>query len=162
MPYNCSLREIKAQPVMSIRGQTSPTALSATIGEYLREVGRYVQGAGGKVAGPVFTRYHRRSGADGAHPDDIELEAGVPVDRALPGDGRVRAGELPAGLAVSTVHLGPYDQLPAASEALATWVQENGREPAGPPWEFYLNDPTTTEPAQWKTEVLQPLMPQYF
>jgi effector-binding domain-containing protein len=156
MPYPCNVRELQAQPVLSIRGRTSAATLSATIGEYLKEVGRYVNGAGGKVAGPVFTRYHKRAG------DDIELEAGVPVDKALPGDQRVHAGELPGGLAVATIHLGPYDQLPAASEALASWVTQNGREPAGPPWEFYLNDPSVTAPAEWKTEVLQPLMPQYF
>jgi effector-binding domain-containing protein len=156
MPYQCKVREIQAQPVLSIRGRASAKTLSATIGEYLRDVGRYVNGAGGKVAGPVFTRYHQR--AD----DEVELEAGVPVDKALPGDQRVQASELPGGLAVATIHLGPYDQLPAASEALASWVTQNGREPAGPPWEFYLNDPTVTEPAEWKTEVLQPLMPQYF
>ena len=156
MPYQCNVREIKSQPVLSIRGRTSAKTLSATIGEYLRDVGRYVNGAGGKVAGPVFTRYHKRSG------DDIELEAGVPVEKALPGDQRVQASELPGGLAVATIHLGSYDQLPAASEALASWVTQNGREPAGPPWEFYLNDPAVTAPAEWKTEVLQPLMPQYF
>jgi effector-binding domain-containing protein len=156
MPYQCNMREVKAQPILSVRGRTSAATLASTIGEYLREVGRYVNGAGGKVAGPVFTRYHQRAG------DDIELEAGVPVDRALPGDQRVQPGELPAGLAATTLHVGPYDQLPAASEALAAWVAQNGREPAGPPWEFYLNDPAKTAPAEWKAEVLQPLMPQYF
>ncbi|HTQ80220.1 MAG TPA: GyrI-like domain-containing protein [Thermoanaerobaculia bacterium] len=156
MPYQCHLREIKSQPVMSVRGRTTPKALTATISELLREVGRYIQGAGGKVVGPVFTRYHKRTA------EEIELEAGVPVDRSLPGDARVQSGELPAGHAVATTHLGPYDGLPAASEALATWAQQNGREPAGPPWEFYLNDPAATDPKEWKTEVVQPLMPQYF
>jgi effector-binding domain-containing protein len=156
MSYSCTVREVKAQPVLSVRGQTTVARLSATIGEFLGEVGRYIRGAGGKAAGPVFTRYHRRVG------DEVELEAGIPVDRAFPGDGRVHPGELPAGLAVATIHLGPYDKLPAASEAIAAWVAQNGREPAGPPWEFYLNDPAVTEPAEWKTEVLQPLMPQYF
>jgi len=156
MPYQCKLREIQSQPVLSIRGKAAPATLTATIGKLLQDVGRYVTGAGGKIAGPVFTRYHKRAG------DEIELEAGVLVDRALPGDGSVKAGELPGGLAVATVHLGPYDGLPAASEALGSWVQQNGREPAGPPWEFYLNDPSVTDPAEWQTEVLQPLMPQYF
>ena len=156
MPYQCNVREVKAQPVLSVRGRTSASTLSTTIGEYLREVGRYLNGAGGKAAGPVFARYHKRAG------DDIELEAGVPVDRALPRDQRVHPGELPAGLAATTLHIGPYDQLPAASEALATWVAQSGREPAGPPWEFYLNDPGKTDPKEWRTEVLQPLMPQYF
>ncbi|MDJ0769409.1 MAG: hypothetical protein QNJ12_11465 [Ilumatobacter sp.] len=37
------------------------------------------------------------------------------------------------------------------------WVTEHGHEFAGPAREIYLNDPTTTEPSEYLTEVQWPI-----
>ncbi len=153
MEYRCTIRELKPQLVMSIRGKTTTAAIAATIGEYLREVWQYVEAIGGNFAGPPFTRYHKISG------DDVELEAGLPVSETLPAAERVQAGELPGGEAVVTMHFGPYEQLPAAGEALNAWLKQNGRAAAGPNWEVYWTDPSKVKnPKEWKTEVIKPLL----
>ena len=155
MRYEISIRRLKAQPVMSIRGRTTVENLPRTVGEFLREVGGYVRKQGGQAAGPLFTRYRPTSGPD------LDLEAGIPVLAALPPSGRVRPGELPGGEVAVTVHVGPYEGLPAAGEALQTWARQNGREAAGPDWQSYVMDPATEpDPNRWRTEVLKPLKPQ--
>lgn len=155
MKYECTIRALKPQPVMSIRGKTTLAALVDTIGEFLREVWEYVEKSGGKFSGPPFTCYHKISG------EEIEIEAGMPVSDPLPSAGRIKAGELPGGEAVSTIHYGPYDFLPAAGEALDAWVKQHGREAAGPNWEIYWTDPGEVIKAEeWKTEVIKPLTPR--
>jgi hypothetical protein len=39
-----------------------------------------------------------------------------------------------------TMHIGPYEQLPAAGVALDTWVRQHGRTAAGPNWEVYWTE----------------------
>jgi effector-binding domain-containing protein len=112
MAYDFMIRRVAVQPTMSIRGQANLADLVGTIGEYLTEVWRYVQESGARPAGPPFTRYHAVAGAS------IDLEAGLPVSAALPGKGRIRPGELPGGEVAVTTHIGPYDGLVAAGEAL--------------------------------------------
>ncbi len=77
LEYEFTLKELKPQPVMSIRGRTTVSGIPATIGEFLPEVRQYVQNAGGQFAGPSFTRYHNISG------NEVELEAGLPVVHVL-------------------------------------------------------------------------------
>lgn len=153
MEYECQLRKIETQPVMSIRGQASVETLAAVIGEFCSEVWRYIEHNGGGVAGPPFTRYHGLEGGV------IDIEAGIPVQNPLPARGRIQPRELPGGDAVVTVHFGPYEQLPAAGAALQAWAQANGRQAAGPNWELYWTDPQEIrDPQQWKTEVFKPLV----
>jgi effector-binding domain-containing protein len=77
---------------------------------------------------------------------------------ASEGAGDVFAETLPGGPAAVTIHSGPYDQLHAAYPALEEWIVANGFQPAGAPWEAYLNDPADYPNRQdWKTEVCWPI-----
>lgn len=152
MSYEFTIRKPSRQPIMSVRGHTTNVELSATIGEYLNEVWRHVQRQGGRPVGPPFTRYHAVDG------HRIDLEAGLPVQSALPGEGRVQPGELPGGEVAVTTHVGPYEGLATAGEALAAWTWAQGREAAGLNWEVYVTDPgMEPDPANWRTEVVKPL-----
>ena len=155
MSYECAVRKLKPQPFMSIREKTPMDRLVPTIAEYLREVQSHITESGALAAGPPFTRYHGASG------DLIDLEAGIPIDVTLAGNGRIRAGTLPGGEAIVTVHVGHYEGLPAAGEALEKWARDNHRRSAGPNWESYVTDPAK-EPdhMKWRTEVTKPLEPQ--
>ena len=51
--------------------------------------------------------------------------------------------------------VGRYDEMEPAYEALEKWVAGCGGSPEGPPWEVYLSEPTG-DPAQWRTEIVQP------
>ena len=109
---------------------------------------------GAHPAGPPFARYHRLGSGE------FTVEAGFPVSTAIGADGDVRPAELPGGPVAAMLHVGPYDEMAAAYEALASWVARHGGEPSGAPWEVYLTDPSREpDPATWRTEIIQPYRP---
>jgi effector-binding domain-containing protein len=76
----------------------------------------------------------------------------------LPGEGRIISGTLPGGPVATTVHLGPYDKLPDAHDALHIWLEEHHKHSAGPQWELYWTDPgLEPDPNKWKTELMWPI-----
>ena len=62
---------------------------------------------------------------------------GVEVGAPFEGSDGVLCSELPGGLVATTMHLGPYDRLGEAHDALHRWCRENGHALAGPSWEVY-------------------------
>ena len=102
-------------------------------------------------AGPPFARYHMLG--EGR----FEVEAGFPASRQIEGNGDVQPSELPGGQAAVTLHIGPYDQMEPAYQALASWVSDHGGELAGDAWEVYFSDPSAEpDPATWRTQIVQP------
>lgn len=155
MSYEIRTRRLDPQPVLSIRGPVDPDGIEEAVGEFLGEVWKKLEADGREPAGPPFTRYHQIGESE------LVLEAGFPVSEEAAGEGRIESGELPGGEAISTDHIGPYEELPAAGEALEAWARERGRSAAGPRWEVYWTDPGEVEdPEQWRTEVFMPLQPR--
>ena len=102
-------------------------------------------------AGPPFARFHSLGGGR------FEVEAGFPARGLIEGGGEAQPSGLPGGPVAVTMHIGPYDQLESAYQALEWWVSENGGELAGDAWEVYFTDPSTEpDAAAWRTEVVQP------
>ncbi|MDA8321128.1 MAG: GyrI-like domain-containing protein [Actinomycetota bacterium] len=102
-------------------------------------------------AGPPFARFHRHE--DG----EFTVEAGFPVTTEIEAVGQVQPGELAGGMVATTIHLGPYEAMEPAYEAVLTWIAEHGCEPAGDAWEVYFSDPAEDpDPAHWRTEIVQP------
>jgi effector-binding domain-containing protein len=83
----------------------------------------------------------------------------VPADHE-DGTGRRRDNvqEIEIEKAASTVHTGPYEDIEPAYEALADWMFENGYEPIGTAYEFYLNDPGTTSSEDLQTVIFMPVV----
>jgi DNA-binding transcriptional MerR regulator len=77
--------------------------------------------------------------------DEFDVHVGVP---ATGGD-----AVLPGGPWATTLHVGPYPQLPLAYTALLEHVREHGHRPVGPVTETYLTDPSTAEPEELVTRV---------
>lgn len=152
MSYEVEVKELEPQPMMSIRTRCRVAEIGAVLREALIDVFRYLDKRGIRPNGPPFTRYHSY---DGSY---CEIEAGFPVPRAEEGEGKIEAGELPGGAAASTVHVGPYEMLPDAHDAIDAWMSKNGKKSRGPQWECYLTDPGK-EPDPWKrqTELLWPI-----
>ena len=88
------------------------------------------------------------------YPVDLDetfaLTAGVVGATAVPG---AEEHELPGGDWASTLHVGPYEELPVAYVALLEHVRERGHEPRAPMAETYLNHPGTAEPHELVTRV---------
>lgn len=121
------------------------------VGQAYGAIMEYAGQLGVQPSGVPFVAYYNMD------LEDLDMEIGFPFEQKLAGKGAIRAGEIPGGKAAVCLHVGPYDQLGAAYEALQKWIQANGYVPAGVAFEFYLNDPQATPPAELRTQLVFPL-----
>lgn len=150
-PTNLKLDDRAPQPVACLH-QPAPAELVGQIGEAIREVSAYLTAHDVEVAGPPYARSTWQAGSD--------LEIGFPVKRAIAGDGRVVAGELPGGTVAVALHAGPHDRIPETTTALRSWLADQGMSEAGVPWETYLTNPREhPDPADWRNEIVIPVVP---
>ena len=81
----------------------------------------------------------------------INLEVGAEVFQPFDGNERVSCSKTPAGTVATTVHMGPYNRLHEAHEAIHRWCTMNGHAMAGPSWEVYGH--WDDDPAKVRTDV---------
>ncbi len=174
MERNFETREIGAQPILGIRVTTTMDNVGEVMGPLFGEVYGYIQQSGHQPVGMPLTIYHAMDNSSidperiaGGHGDDpecvqgpgsLEMECAMPVASDMDGAGRIQAGELPAGLAATVTHVGPYDTLPQSWSALTEWMGQEGLEPRGAPWEVYVTDPgAEPDQSKWRTEIFFPV-----
>jgi effector-binding domain-containing protein len=151
--YEIQERTLAEQPTMVVHGKVKLEDIPAFLGRVYHTVDSQIKTSGAHVAGPPFARYRPLD----AEYREFEIEAGLPVVLAVPGKGEVAASNLPGGPAAVTVHIGPYQRMEPAYDALATWMAERGVHSNGPAWEIYFTDPDEQpDPANWRTEIVQP------
>jgi effector-binding domain-containing protein len=151
MEYKCELLDRPAQPALVIRTRAPVQSLPQVVGQAYGAILQVAGQLGFQPSGAPFVAYYNMDMAD------LDMEIGFPFEQKPEGKGNVLAGEIPGGKAAACLHVGPYDQVEAAYEALQEWMQANGCVPAGVAYEFYLNDPGTTPPAELQTQVVFPL-----
>ncbi|PKN97630.1 MAG: AraC family transcriptional regulator [Chloroflexi bacterium HGW-Chloroflexi-4] len=138
----------KEQPVISIRKTTNMAGLQQELGHAFMAVTQYLAELGETPAGPVFAAYHNM---DMEH---LDVEMGIPVSKPLSDRGEIKAGSIPAGKQVSTVHKGPYTQMEGVYNALTEWMSSNGHIPSGVVYEFYLNSPMEVSENELLTKII--------
>ena len=84
--------------------------------------------------------------------DPMDVEFGVEVTREFEPSGEVKPVKTPAGEVATAVHIGPYDQLGQAHEAIHAWVQANNRTIGAMSWEIYGD--STDDPTKLETTVM--------
>jgi effector-binding domain-containing protein len=151
MEYRCELLDRPAQPALVVRTRTPVQGLPQAIGQAFGAIMQCAGQLGIQPCGAPFVAYHNMDMAD------LDIEIGFPFAQSLAGKGNVLVGEIPGGRAAACLHVGPYDQVGAAYDALSQWMQANGHVPTGVAYEFYLNDPQVTPPAELQTQVVFPL-----
>ena len=158
-PEAVVVEQRQPQPVLSIRANVRVAELTQAQGESLRALWSFLKQHRVTPAGPPVVRYHSFGETQ------ADLETGIPVAEAVAGEGRVAAGELPGGAAITTWHLGSHDGLADAYGRLGSWLDANGREADGAAWEVYgWIDPSLEPdpaawpaPTQWRTQLVQPI-----
>ncbi len=149
--YEIQVEELNEQPVLHQRFECPAAELTARFGEVLPAVFQQAMASGSPPAGPPYARYHGMG-------ENIDVEAGIPTAGPAQASGEIRAGTLPGGPAAVTMHIGSFDGLGAAHEALAKWAADNGRQPSGGSWEMYLSDPEQEpDSSTWQTRIVLPL-----
>lgn len=150
--YHIELTERPEVTVASIREHMPPSDLSQRVAETLGEVFDWLSRNGIAPVGPPFMRIHELG------PSDWDIEVGIPVaERFTPTDERVRPSTLPGGPKLVSWHIGPYDTLSDAFDALESYAEALGRA-YEPGWEvYYVGPEDEPDPAKWRTEVILPL-----
>lgn len=109
----------------------------------------------GKSNGAPFFCYHTVDQKTGI----CELELCVPTAES-PNRNGVTLKDLPRAKAVCITHIGPYDALPMAYEAIHRYIQENSLS-IQPPWrEVFIKGPGMIikgNPNKYITEIMFPL-----
>ena len=146
------------QPYVGIRTQVPIRTLGSTIPNLLGELFPWLSERGVAPSGPPFIRYHVINMAA-----EMDVELGIPVATALPGDGRVCPGTLPAGRYTALVYTGRDNGI-AGNAALLDWGKQQGLiwdrrqtdngDAFGARYESFLTAPDEQpDPRKWETEV---------
>jgi effector-binding domain-containing protein len=147
MSYDIQIVERTAQPAVVVRGNVAVPDIAGFLSGAFSAAARAVGRQQLSFAGPPFSRY--TPGPDGT----FDVEAGFPVDGPAQPTDQVAVCSLPGGPAARTVHVGPYDTIGLAYEAVEKWLAEHDYLPAGAPWECYLDEPSVPNP---RTEIVFP------
>ena len=81
----------------------------------------------------------------------MNIDFGVQVVRPFEPEGDVRCIATPAGEVAKTVHVGPYDRLSDAHNAIHAWCAANNGKIAQASWETYAD--WTEDPALLETTI---------
>ncbi|HET7695748.1 MAG TPA: GyrI-like domain-containing protein [Vicinamibacterales bacterium] len=125
--HTIKLERLAAVPLAVVRRQAQGAALARVVPECCGLVWNALRAQG--LRGGRHVAVYRD--------DAITLDVGVEFDGPFDGAGEVVASATPAGLAASTIHLGPYGGLGAAHDAVRQWCESHGHRLAGPRWEIY-------------------------
>ncbi len=143
---------LEPQPVVSAKAIGSEGAIGETIMALLTAAQEALDASGTAPAGAPFARF------DALDDDQVEVEAGFPVDAPFPTDSSIaECRELPGGKAIVTVHLGGYDGLALAHARLHIYLVEEALTTRALAWEFYEDDPEQTPIDQVRTRIIQPI-----
>ena len=151
MAYVCVISSIDPTPAVTLRSVAGFAELPEIFESSFARLIAYLEDLDEDIAGPPFAIYRNLP------TEELDVEMGLPVTHPVPGNEHIISKEIAVENAASTVHTGPYEEIESAYIALAEWINDNGHEPTGDSYEFYLNDPGTTSPEDLQTIVFMPL-----
>lgn len=147
-------REAEATPILYIQARVPRTELQPLFAKSFGEIFGLCMKKGYAMAGHPMARYVDFSQAM------VTVDCILPLQQAGEGEGDIQAGELQAGPVAFAVHSGPYEELQETYAAIEKWIDEQGLQRNGPPWEWYVTDPgSEPDPQKWQTEVYYPITP---
>ncbi|NDJ61643.1 MAG: GyrI-like domain-containing protein [Chloroflexi bacterium] len=141
----------QARPIVFVRTRTPVEALPAVIGEAYGRIMPHVSAQGVEAVEPPYVAYFNDDMAD------MDVEIGVVISKAIPGQGDIQVGELPAGQVAACMYKGPYNGVGVAHDALMQWAKAEGHTITGVAYEFYISDPEETAPEDLLTQICHPL-----
>jgi effector-binding domain-containing protein len=149
MPVSVNVQTVQPCKLAAVRREVAPGEVGSAWGPAVGKVWDFIRSQPGlRTDGHNIFLYHH-STQPGA---PILCDFGVEVTRRFETAGEVYATETPGGEAAVAVHLGPYDRMNEAYNAIDRWMAANRRESAGHSWEIY-GDPTP-DPAHTETTVV--------
>jgi effector-binding domain-containing protein len=148
MSHEVVIETVAARPIAAVRRRLRAGEVAASWRPALDLVWAFLRRHEGlRTDGDNIFVYHHAAGPE--HPMDVDL--GVEVTGAFEGEGEVALTHTPAGEVAWTLHVGPYDTLSDAYDAIHAWRIANGRSFAGTSWEIYGD--WTDDPAKLEVRV---------
>ena len=152
MVYEIGVHDVPAQWIVSVRQQIPRAGIPMFVGQSFGLLFGHLAELGVAAAAPPFVMYH----AFGL--EEIDAEVCVPIRRKVVAAAPVRVRRLHRATVARTTHVGPYEALGEAYQALDAWVAAEGRAVAGPVRERYLTGPESElPPIYYRTEVELPI-----
>ncbi len=143
---------VTPQDALAIKDNCTQAELGSKFGELYGEIGKYAADHSIKMNGYPFGIYRAFSA------ENVELEAGFPVEGAPKGEGRIYLMQTYAGKAAMTTFTGPYEKLNEAWGKFAKLVDDAGHKLAGSCFEVYITDPEVeNDSSKWITELYTPI-----
>ncbi len=145
MTYAIENRRIEPQLIACVRRKAKLGELTRVVpqacGESWNLVKKYGIKAGRNVA--VYL--------DGDVRGDINMEIGQEAFEPFASTADLFCSSIPGGEVATTAHIGPYDRLGQAHQAIVQWAADHNRTLAGPNWELYGH--WTDDVTQLRTDV---------
>lgn len=152
MAYEILTANLPASEAVSIRATIPMAELQEFFGPAFHELSELIRAHGANPAGPPFVRYYSVS------PKAVDLEAVMSCDRPVPAGGRAKAIRLVAAQAAIVRHVGHYEKMKPAYDAITEWMRNNNKTPSEAPREVYVTTPAEVpDPSEWVTLVEQPV-----
>lgn len=147
--YDVAVADERPRRLVGLRAPARADRIAQDTGALCRQVAALLGAAG---HGAVLA-----AGLVALFPLDLEDTFAITAGGVLPRTAKVPPGaveaELVAGRWASTLHVGPFVELPLAYAALFEHLRERGHDAVPPVTETYLTDPTDTPPAQLATRL---------
>ncbi len=128
MAYEVKIETVQPEWVAAVRARAAIGGIAQVWKPALDQVWAFVKANGGLSPGHNLFLYHhpdRRS-------DPMDIDFGVQVSHPFEPEGNVRCIRTPAGEVASTVHVGPYDRMVDAHNAIHAWCSaEQSQDRAG-------------------------------
>lgn len=143
MPYEIAVREVAAQPIVSITRKLTVAELDAFIQTGTSALQAAIERRGIAPAGRPFGLYHGPVNQE----DDGPIEVCVPVAHPVELGGDMQSRQLPAGRLASVRLRGAACSFPKVLEgydAVYEWIERNGYRTEGPPREIWIGAPGVT------------------
>ncbi len=147
MAYEIKLLDLPDQFTLGVRSIMPAGKLPEFFGKAFGGIMTYLGDLGENPSGMPYAAYFNLD------MNAIDIEAGFPVAKKIAGRAEIKPGIIPAGKFVSTLHIGSYETLNIAYDALVLWAKENSYEPSGVSYEYYLNDPSSDPSILPETEI---------
>jgi effector-binding domain-containing protein len=152
MAYEILTANLPASEALAVRSTVPMAELQDFFNRSFLEMAQLVRSSGAIAVGPPFVRYYSVT------PEAADVETVITCDKKVEGRGRVRSIHLDASEAAIVRHVGRYDKMKPAYEAIQQWMNNNGKHPTEAPREVYVTTiAEVPDPSEWVTLVEQPI-----
>ncbi|MCX6271781.1 MAG: SRPBCC family protein [Bacteroidetes bacterium] len=137
---------------LSIRDTSCMATISSKMGAQFGELMGFLQGKKLNPSGPPFSIYYAWEG------DKFDIENCIPLEKQVPGEGRILSGSLKGSKAVKVNYYGKYDFTYWGHEVAENYIKKNNLRITGKPMEVYMTDPMSEKDTnKWLTVIVWPV-----